>query len=57
MVLGQRLYLGVLVGQHDPRVADADLGVMDLAGRVVHAHHLTGAERLFVERNGLAGAA
>jgi hypothetical protein len=42
-------HLGIFVGKHDARVADADLGVAELAVGPRHAHHLGGAERLLVE--------
>jgi len=51
----ERLDLGVFVGQHDAGVADTDLGMMDLAAGIVHAHHLGGAERLFVKGDRIAG--
>src|ERR1700730_937052 len=51
----ERLDVGVLVGQHDAGAAYADLGVMDLAAGVVHAHHLGGAERPFVKGDRIAG--
>ena len=52
----ERLQLGVLVGQHDARIADLDLGVMDLAAGILHPHDLFGAERLLVEGDGVACA-
>src|SRR5271166_286126 len=50
----QRLDLGVLVGQHDAGIADADLGVVDLAAGIRQAHDLLGAERSLVEGDGVA---
>jgi len=44
-----RVHLGVLVGEHDRRVADADLRVADAAVGPGEAHELLGAERLLVE--------
>jgi hypothetical protein len=47
----------MLVGQHDMGIADPDLSVVDPAARTIHPHHLLGAERPFVESDGLAGTA
>src|SRR5215510_1216100 len=49
----QRADLGMLVGEHDGRVADLDLGVPDSAARRGDADLLDGCERLLVEVDGL----
>ena len=51
------LDLGVLVGQHDPRIADLDLGMADPAARGVHPHHLFGTQRSLIEGDRFVGAA
>jgi hypothetical protein len=45
--------VGKVVGQHDARVADADLGVHDLAAWAGHAADLGCAEGLFIEVQGI----
>jgi hypothetical protein len=48
--------LRVLVGEHDPRAVDLDLGVPDPAVRLAQAQHLGRAERLPVELDGAGRA-
>src|SRR6185503_5414889 len=45
----ERAEIRVLVGDHEYRAADVDLGVADLSARLGEAHRLAGAERLPVE--------
>src|SRR5256886_9492037 len=50
------VHLRELVGQHQARVAELQLGVSDPSVGLRHAKRFRGAERLLVELDGVAGA-
>jgi hypothetical protein len=47
----------MLVSQHDARIADLDLGMVDPAAGTIQPQHILGAECRLVKANRLAGAA
>ncbi|HMD65102.1 MAG TPA: hypothetical protein VKG22_00445 [Stellaceae bacterium] len=45
----------MFVSEHDPGIADADLGMVDPAAGIIHSHHPLRAKRHLIKRNRITG--